>query len=183
MKDNTNTQQYTKLISDFFEGKTSLDQERRLYAFFQTGDVPPELEPYRKMFTAFGSLDYVRTADVTDDSAVKPRPRTRYMRNLWLTISGAAAAVMIVIGSMAAYDYAMRQEAERIYAGSYVIINGQRINDIDRIRPFIEQSLSEAETIERQADINNDIKKAENELLEQFDSDEERRQIEQLLKE
>lgn len=44
------------LMDRFFDGATSIDEERRLYAFFASDDVPAELEEYCEMFRDFALL-------------------------------------------------------------------------------------------------------------------------------
>lgn len=182
MKENIQDKEYNKLISKFFKGTTTLEEEQRIYAFFKTGNVPDELEQYREMFTDFGTL-------ATDCGIINTKNRNsgqqpcRTLRKMWLTVAGMAASIMIIIGSAAIYENMLQRKAEQIYAGSYVIINGQRINDIRQIKPQIEKTLAAAKTIEQHADMGNDIKNAEKELLEQLGTPEERRQMEQLLKE
>ena len=42
------------LIERFLEGETSLQEERRLYSYFQNENIAPELQEYKEMFLSFG---------------------------------------------------------------------------------------------------------------------------------
>ena len=45
-----------ELTDRFFEGTTTLEEERRLYDFFRQKDIPQDLEPYKDMFLDFSAL-------------------------------------------------------------------------------------------------------------------------------
>lgn len=46
-----------KLIDRYFEGETTLEEERRLYRFFQKDNIPAEFEEYTEMFRDFAAAD------------------------------------------------------------------------------------------------------------------------------
>ena len=46
-----------KLIDRYFEGETTLEEERRLYEFFQKDNIPAEFEEYTEMFRDFAAAD------------------------------------------------------------------------------------------------------------------------------
>ena len=44
------------LVTRFFDGETTLEEERRLYAFFQREDVPNDLREYQEMFWGYAAI-------------------------------------------------------------------------------------------------------------------------------
>ncbi|MBP5514983.1 MAG: hypothetical protein J6Y04_09460 [Bacteroidaceae bacterium] len=47
------------LVKRFMEGETTLEEERRLYAYFSGDKVDEELQPYRDMFLGLASVDNI----------------------------------------------------------------------------------------------------------------------------
>ena len=45
-----------RLLQRFFDGETTLAEERRLYRLFSGKKLPAELEKYRPVMAAFGSM-------------------------------------------------------------------------------------------------------------------------------
>ena len=76
-----------KLLEDYFEGSTTLQQEAQLRDYFTGDNVPPHLQEYESMFTAFA----VASEETYDRPIVLPKqhkPRYRFM-------ASAAAAVIV----------------------------------------------------------------------------------------
>lgn len=46
------------LIERFLEGETSLQEESRLYSYFQNENIAPELQEYKEMFLSFDQLQF-----------------------------------------------------------------------------------------------------------------------------
>ena len=179
------------LIERFFEGETSLEEEHWLYNYFaQATDLPEALVPYREVFTAFGEL--------ADTEAVTPTPANPKeaeslqtvtatihttppkQRRLWQTLSGIAAMLALVLGSLWAYRAYESQMLQNLYGGSYMIVDGQRIDNLREIRHQIEQTLSLANAIEAIPSALL-IEQAEDDLLNHIQDASERERIRQLL--
>jgi len=185
------TTEILTLIDRFFEGETSLEEERWLYNYFaQATDLPEALASYREVFTAFGDL--ADTESVTT-STVEPRKAENLPtielpisttppkhRRLWQTLSGIAASLVLVLGSLWAYRAYESQMLQNLYGGSYMIVDGQRIDNLREIRHQIEQTLSLADAIEAipSAIL---IEQAEDDLLNHIQDASERERIRQLL--
>ena len=72
-----------KLIERFLDGETTLEEERRLYAFFLRDDVPEELKQYQEMFRGY--------------AAIAPKEAKRVvMRPLWWRMISVAACFLLV---------------------------------------------------------------------------------------
>jgi hypothetical protein len=50
-----NTEEVEKLLEKYYEGETSLDEEKSLREFFSTGDVPAHLAEHQPLFRFFSS--------------------------------------------------------------------------------------------------------------------------------
>ncbi|WP_339611069.1 hypothetical protein [uncultured Planktosalinus sp.] len=46
-------QKIEQLLEAYFEGQSSLEDEKRLKAYFSNSEVAPHLEPYRELFVSF----------------------------------------------------------------------------------------------------------------------------------
>ncbi|WP_298451264.1 hypothetical protein [uncultured Prevotella sp.] len=158
-----------RLIGKFFDGETSLKEEQRLYEFFARRDVPQRLAGYREVFAGFASLQAVE-------------PKRQKLRPILMRVAAAAAVVLIVVSAVLAYaDYREDRYLARLYGGSYVIENGQRIDDLSEIKGDIEKALDDAGRIERRISSASVTENAEQEVLNSIDDPAERRRISEML--
>lgn len=155
------------LIDKFFDGGTTLAEERQLYAYFSRGKVAEDLEKYRELFAGFASLPERRES----------HPR----RGLRRLIAGVAASVVLVVAGYAAWNFYEYRQLDARYAGSYVIVDGKRIDNLREIRPMIESALADARDIERTAAKQPQAADIEQELLERIGDPEECARIKELL--
>lgn len=79
-------QNIKQLIEKYFDGTTSLQEEKQLKAYFSSDKVAPELEKYKGLFSYFSKEQQTQTAQ-----EIVIRPKTRF--NFWL-----AASVIVAIG-------------------------------------------------------------------------------------
>ncbi|WP_299764836.1 hypothetical protein [uncultured Dokdonia sp.] len=79
-----------QLLEAYFEGATTLAQEKQLRTYFTSDDVAPHLESYRDLFTAFAFA----SKETYDQPIHLPKQKKPMLR--W--ISGVAAAALLVIG-------------------------------------------------------------------------------------
>ena len=179
------------LIERFFEGDTSLEEERWLYDYFkQTKDLPEELETYRETFLDFDAIiltevpsPQVETKAQTifmpqAEQSVSTTPPKYY--RLWRRMAGIAAMVAIVIGVAWGYRTYESRMLEQLYGGSYMIVNGERIDDLRKILPQIENALSLADAVEIPSSTDL-IEQAEQDLLNNIQDAQERERINKLL--
>jgi hypothetical protein len=179
------------LIERFFEGDTILEEERWLYDYFkQTKVLPEELEAYRETFLDFDAIALPDTTSTETEvttqvislpaveqpvSSTPPKYRT-----LWRQVAGIAAMVAIVIGGVWTYQSYQNSQLEKIYGGSYMIVNGERIDDLRQILPQIKRTLTLADAIETTSPTLL-INQAEQDLLDNIQDAQERERIRQLL--
>lgn len=175
---NTEYNNIKLLIDKFFNGDTTLDEEQQLYDFFGHERIPRELEEYRPMLVGFGAILCKPEEQKTRKAILHP-----LRRKLFYALSGIAAAIILLIGITTAIDLHEDQVLARTYAGSYVIENGERIDDLSRIKPDIEHALSNARYIESHVEKYSTIKQAEQDVLNNIEDPTEKAKIKQLLNE
>ena len=90
------------LLDLYFKGKTTLDQETSLRAYFYSEDVDDHLKPYTVLFNTFDKA----AQDVFKGSLQIPE-KTRFNQKWWLNI----AAVMISIIGVAGFMYSSNNKA------------------------------------------------------------------------
>lgn len=166
-------QDIINLTQRFLDGETSLDEESRLYDFFSLHeDLPEELAQYRDYFLAMGSM-----RPQTGLKTVSISKKHRYLRRASL-----AAAAAIALAIAATFTWRIREDTllAREYAGSYIIVNGHRNDNLRQIRDSIRITLAEANAIESRLRGQSVIEKAEEEVLRSA-SPEQRKQLEELL--
>lgn len=93
-----------QLLETYFEGETTLEQERQLRAYFTGTDVAPHLEDYVGMFSAFAKAQQ----ETSNKPIQLPSSRSNYR---W--IAGIAAVVLLSIGVLT------KTEAQENYSGTY----------------------------------------------------------------
>ncbi len=119
-----NTKEIEKLIVKFYEGETSLDEEKALRAFFAGGEVPEHLQEHRGMFGFFEKERSAEIMNETFDDALFARlehsegrvvgmsgGRTR---NIYIASVAAAAVLLIAV----ALTFVFRTERTASYSKS-----------------------------------------------------------------
>ena len=83
-----NEQKIEELLQRYFDGATSLDEERELQRYFAGNDIPGPLKAYRHLFAYFA-----------EERAVQPPKPKAVVRNIRLGLSlltGVAASIAIL---------------------------------------------------------------------------------------
>ena len=99
-----------------------------------------------------------------------------------LVAVAAAAAVALVLCLTLYASYHEDRALAHLYGGSYVIVDGKRIDDLSVIRGDIERTLTDARRIESRAEAGF-IDGAERDVLMSIDDPDVRREVEQMLNE
>lgn len=158
------------LTQKFFDGDTTEAEEQRLYAFYSAGEMPQQLARYKDTLTAFGLI--------SKPAATKKAHTTR----LWRAVAGVAAAVLLTAGITATVRIHEERTLTRLYAGSYVIVNGQRTDDLRAIKDNIQTALNDAKHIERMAGETDVVGNAEADVLRNISDPDMKREVMELLK-
>lgn len=146
--------QIAELVEKFLDGRTTNAEERELYAWFSTAEVPEEWSDLKAMFTWYeeGMPEQTQTKQ-----AEKPRSR----RSMWLSlgsVAGIAASVALIITLMPSDidDYVDLSHPTpnqvNMYEGSYIVEQGVRTDDLAYIEGDIEELLERADNLEQRAD-------------------------------
>ena len=117
MNDEENIRQ---LVDRFFEGETTLAEERRLYRYFQGNDVAAELLPLREMFMSLGFIGTAPAGQTLPENTAQGRLKVGFRRR----IVGVAAAVAVLLATGAAL---LHLDHEQNYCKAYV--NGRLVTD------------------------------------------------------
>ena len=83
-----------KLIDRYFEGETTLEEERRLYEFFQKDNIPAEFEEYTEMFRDFAAADNAFVPCI-------PAKRPVRIKFTWLRAAVSTAAIAAMYSAYA----------------------------------------------------------------------------------
>ena len=130
-------------------------------------------------------VDYDEIAQVTGLSAASLRQTVsrarRLLRLRYLAAVSAVVAVLVVgvTGYRALQDY----QLDRRYEGSYVVVAGERNDNLRQIRPQLEQTLAAASHVEASISEQDFVRQAEADVLQNISDPEERRRLQELLKE
>lgn len=161
-------QSYIKtLITKFFDGETSLAEEQCLYAYFSGQNVDASLQHYRQLFI-----------DLQQLLEQQNRVGGRHLRR-W--VAGIAASVLLLAGGYTAWWHYENHQLDMHYGGSYMIVDGHRIDNLSELRPHIERTLAEARHIEQTVETLPSVEEIEKEVMNHVSDPEERARIRQLL--
>lgn len=84
-----------KLIKKYFEGNTSLEEEKKLKSFFTQDSIPQELERYRQYFNL---LDKEKSVSIKGVDFHPPTPKSRFYHLNSLRNWSVAAVIVLLVG-------------------------------------------------------------------------------------
>lgn len=88
-------QEIEKLIKKYFEGNTSLEEEKKLKSFFAQDTVPRELEKYRHYFDLLNKEKSVSAKEVDFQP---PAPKSRFYHLHSFRNWSVAAVIVLLVG-------------------------------------------------------------------------------------
>lgn len=156
------------LVERFLEGRTTSSEERELYAWFASADIPEEWHDLKAMFAWYseGMPETVIEADTADTAQCSPQRQntttpqptpqqhastTLRRRWIWLTSGAVGTGIAATVATLLWFTPA--RPTFDIYEGSYIIEAGVRCDNSDYIRADIEALLERADNIEQKADM------------------------------
>ena len=133
-----NKSEVKMLLEKYFEGETSLQEERHLRDYFSSQTVDKEFGEYAPLFQYFKA-----------ERVEKVGFRRFYDRNIMLrTLIGAAACVLLVLGIvLSPPDRVSTVEDEFGCVGTYVRIEGTCYNDINLVFSHAAQAISDLDIL------------------------------------
>ncbi len=185
-----------ELVDRFLQAETTLEEEERLYEFFQKDILPEDLMQYKEMFMAYSVLRYDKDSshkgEEVDQSAVvsiendgnsdKSGKVKKRIFSLYKKIGiGIAASLLIGVLGFSAYRHYEVNRLEKLYGGSYMIINGVRIDDLTKIEPEIKEGINKAAAMEKLCDLKAKEDDIESRMINNISDEKEREYIQKLL--
>ena len=135
-------------ITRFMEGETTNEEERAIYHFFRSEEVPEHLKVYAPMFAWYEEGMPEKQAVVS----LKTSRRFHLPVEIWSIGIAATIAVVVGLGSLLFWDKDNNELDEwACYEGSYIEVRGKRITNVKQILPSILETLNEADRIEQLA--------------------------------
>lgn len=147
---NLNVGRVAEMLDDFFEGRTTLEEEQTLYEYFNGDDVNPLFERYSNLFRQIDGLNHKhRKLDV----------KALWNKMSWWGVSTAAMiALAFTLGSDLLTSPRPSEDFLALYEGSYVIENGRKITDLTTIMPKLHnvEAAASSMMVSTQVKINTD---------------------------
>lgn len=159
------------LVERYLDGETTIEEECWLYGYFTShDDIPDELKPYAEYFRDMATVPIPKEEETVSH-------RKYHVIRLVLA---TAAMLAIVFGVFLGFRVHENRILAARYGGSYIIVNGHRIDNLRQIKDSIQLTLAEASRIEQKVQENNVVDDAEQDVLQNVDPAQ-RKDIEQLL--
>ena len=137
-------QRIEEKIEQFFEGKSSNEEEQELFAFFSSENVPEHLLQYCQVFAYFETgikeEESNRQIDLKNTQLFRKRKIS-----FWVSI----AASLLLLISFGIYHF-NREKDFKLYEESYIIRNGVKITDPKIVNPEIKKTLYLAQQQEKE---------------------------------
>ena len=96
------------LLDKYFEGSTTVAEERQLKAYFQQQDIPADYLPYKQLFEWQVAEKEISLPSQFQDKlliAIENQPKSSFLRRILLhPASKAAAVITLVMGMWWAYQ-------------------------------------------------------------------------------
>lgn len=179
-----------KLLTAFFDGTTTVADEKELNRFFRQEDIPEHLKRYQPVFAYF---------DTGIKEECRSLPKEKYIierrgGKRWYMWAGIAASLLLFV-SVGIQMHATHRDFDP-FEGSYIIRNGVRIDDPETIKPQlilvmerVRENHREIERIfeqvpdpeEKKRQIEERVKLQQNELLNQFENEDIRKRVHEIL--
>lgn len=145
-----------ELLERYFEGETSAAEEKRIRAFFASGEVPGHLAAYAPLFAYFdeeierGAEARGNGLEPEPEPELKPKPESV---SVSLRPEGKRRPVLYLFSGVAACVLALLSLTRLLYpadpcfcSDNYVVINGRCYTDIHKVRSLAIEALQEVAT-------------------------------------
>ena len=137
-----NEQKIQELLQRYFDGATSLDEERELQHYFAASDIPDSLMVYRPMFAFFD-----------EERAIQPpaqKPVIRHLRLLSI-ITGIAASIavliMVALPKQQSDNYIYYVDGKRVYDETAAIALAE--NKLQMLAQSMQKAQNSMATLEK----------------------------------
>jgi hypothetical protein len=108
------TKEIKQLLQRYFNGESTLAEERLLEKYFQSGNVADELKEYEGFFSGVSALAETGRDEELEgeimDFILKNEPKKKTNKRwLWQMVTGIAASIIIVIGGLLFFQQSEEQ--------------------------------------------------------------------------
>lgn len=103
------TSKIEKLLRNYFNSESTVEEERALEKYFRSGNVAEELQEYTGYFNGISELSSATNDPNIEEEIMdfilenENREKTKY-RWMWQTVTGIAASVILVLGGFLFYQ-------------------------------------------------------------------------------
>lgn len=132
-----------EFVNNYFEGKTTSDEEKTLRRFFAQGNIPEDLRELAPIFAfledeaaALSVLDEIKREEEKSTAPSK----TKRLRVVMWTIAALAASLFIGI--------VLLHRPVNQFSGNYAWVDGKRITNPEKVRQYAEKSFDKVRTEE-----------------------------------
>lgn len=108
-----NLQKVEILLNHYFEGKTTIEEEKYLEKFFQQKDIPAKLEKYRTLFSFYATEKKI---SANENMPELLRGNAWYSKNRVRKLAMAATAAILFSAGLLIDAHFSRVEKQEIYA-------------------------------------------------------------------
>lgn len=175
---------FDKMEKAMADEQAKADEEENVAKLLSIIETLPERQKIVLRLHDLEGMDYEQIAELTGASVTALRKSVSRSRRLvrlrYLATVSAAVAVIAAMtwGFRLVQDYRL----ERRYEGSYIVVNGERNDNLREIRPQLELTLAQADDIEADIEEQAFVRQAEADVLSSIGDPEERKRLENLLK-
>lgn len=132
-----------ELLNKYFEGQSSLEDEKILKEYFRSNKIFPQHAVYKSLFIAFEEEKQViapKFSIPAEEVGMK-----EFSRKRWVSVAGAAAAILLAI-----VLFPLKNRTEK-HSEYLVYINGERITNPQRAKEYADEMFLEADEIIRES--------------------------------
>ena len=165
--------------------ETTADTEEEVTRLLRIVETLPERQKIILRMHDLEGMDYDEIARLTGASVASLRQTVSRSRRLVRLryLASVSAVVALTVGLVWGVGAFQDYRLESRYEGSYIVVAGQRNDNLRQIRPQLEQALAQAADIENAISERAFVRQAEAEVLQAIDDPAERKRIADLLKE
>ncbi len=103
------TKEVKQLLQQYFDGNSSVEDEKLLMEYFQSGDIADEVKEYAEFFGGITELagsneDSKFQDDIMDYILEQEHNEKKKYRVMWQMVTGIAASIIIILGGVLFYE-------------------------------------------------------------------------------
>lgn len=140
-----------KQIAHYFEGTTSLEEEKQLRDYFSSGEVDEELMKYQPLFTLYQQEQEVKMpkeATITLSNGKPYRPH-QSLGKTWRRYAATVAACAVIAVSL---YFLFSPVTNELLCENYVIVDGKKICDMDVVNYYTDDVLNKIDELVNESD-------------------------------